>query len=108
MGQRVGAFVIDLVLSAGLAWLFTRPDLPKNWALLVWFILTVIPVALFGFTPGQAAFGIRVAPLGRTLVGWWALPRTVLIFVIVPVLFTDADGRGLHDRVCRTIVVRMR
>ena len=45
--------------------------------------------------PGQAALGIRVVPLGGgSLVGLWAMPRTALIFLIVPPLVVNADGRG--------------
>lgn len=109
MGPKIGAFVIDISLSALVAWLFTAPDAPQNLSLLIWAVMTVVTVGLFGFTPGQAAFGIRVAPLGgRSLVGLWALPRTALIFLIVPPLLTNANGQGLHDRWCRTVVIRMR
>lgn len=109
MGVRTAAFAVDLALSFLIALLFTRPELPKNWSLLVWAVMTVVAVGSFGFTPGQAIFGMRVAPVdGRSLVGPWALPRTALVFLIVPVLITDADGRGLHDRLCRTVVVRTR
>jgi uncharacterized RDD family membrane protein YckC len=109
MGQRVTAFLIDIALSFLIALLITRPELPRNWSLIVWAAMTVLAVGVFGFTPGQAALGIRVAPLGgRALVGLWSVPRTVLTFLIIPPLLTDADGRGLHDRLCRTVVVRSR
>lgn len=109
MGSRVLAFLIDLAVSFGVALLFTRPALPQNWSLVVWAGMTIFAVGVFGFTPGQAALGIRVAPLGgRSFVGVWSIPRTVLTFVVVPPLIVDADGRGLHDRACRTVVVRNR
>ncbi len=109
MGARAGAFCLDLAVSFLVALLFTRPELPKNWSLLVWVVLTVVAIGLFGFTPGQAVSGIRVAPLGRrALVGWWAIPRAALTFLVIPVLLTDEDGRGLHDRLCRTVVIRTR
>ncbi|MTD13534.1 RDD family protein [Nakamurella sp. YIM 132087] len=108
MGSKVGAFLIDIVLAGGIALLFTRPELPRNWSLITWAVMTVITVAVLGYTPGQGLLGIRVAPLGRTYVGLWAIPRTALIFLVVPPLVTDPDGRGWHDRLCRTVVVRMR
>ena len=109
MGAKIGAFVIDILLSALLAWAITAPEPPKNWSLAIWAGMTIVTVGLFGFTPGQAALGIRVAPLGRSsMVGLWAVPRTVLVFLIVPPLLVNADMRGLHDRWCRTVVVRMR
>lgn len=110
MAARVGAFVIDIVLSALAAWWITAPEAPRNTSLVVWAVITVVTVAAFGITPGQAAVGIRVVPLGedRSFVGLWAIPRTVLIFLIVPPLLLDANGRGLHDRLCRTVVMRIR
>jgi len=114
MGARVGAFLIDIVLSALVAWWITAPEAPRNTSLLVWAVMTVVTVALFGITPGQAALGIRVVPLDpdnsrmRSFVGLWAIPRTALIFLIVPPLLLDPNGRGLHDRLCRTVVLRIR
>ena len=56
--------------------------------------------------------GIRVATLrpagGSQRVGLWAVPRTILVGLLIPPLLQDADGRGLHDRLCRTVVVRAR
>ena len=109
MGLRIGAFALDLAVSFLVALAFTRPALPQNWSLWVWLVMTAFAVGLFGFTPGQAVVGIRVAPLGgRAIVGLWAIPRTVLTFFIVPVLVTNSDGRGWHDRICRTVVIRSR
>jgi uncharacterized RDD family membrane protein YckC len=109
MGRRIVAFVIDIVLSALVAWLITAPEPPQNTSLVVWAGLTIITVGLFGISPGQAALGIRVVPFGGgSFVGVWAVPRTALVFLIVPPLVVNADGRGLHDRLCRTIVLRTR
>lgn len=109
MARRIGAFVIDIVLSALVAWAFTAPEPPQNASLFVWAGLTVVTVGLFGFSPGQAALGIRVVPIrGGNFVGLWSIPRTLLIFLIVPPLLVNEDTRGLHDRLCRTIVLRYR
>lgn len=109
MGSRVGAFVIDIAACALLALTFTWPSAPGNLSLAVWAGMTMFAVALFGMTPGQWMLGIRVVSVRRAMfVGAWAIPRTVLVFLIVPALLTDGDGRGLHDRLCRTIVLRAR
>ncbi len=109
LGSRVAGFLLDIVLSALVAWAFTAPDPPQNLSLFIWAGMTVVAVGAFGFTPGQAAVGIRVARVdGRSLIGLWAVPRTALVFLIVPPLVINEDGRGWHDRLCRTIVVRMR
>ena len=77
-GRRTGAFFIDVV--PGDAILMSR-----------------------------AILGIRVVPMsGGDFVGLWAIPRTALIFLIVPPLLQNSDGRGLHDRLCRTVVLRYR
>jgi uncharacterized RDD family membrane protein YckC len=112
LGRRVGAFAVDAVVAALVAWMFTAPHPPRNWSLLVWAALTVLGVALVGATPGHLIAGTRVATLGPAdrspLVGFWALPRTVLIALVIPPFILDGDGRGLHDRLCHTIVVRTR
>jgi uncharacterized RDD family membrane protein YckC len=109
MARRVAAFVIDIALCTVLAMAFTWPALPGNLSLYIWAAMTTLAVAVFGFTPGHAALGIRVAPVGgASFVGVWAVLRTVLVFLLVPPLLTDGDGRGLHDRLCRTVVIRTR
>jgi uncharacterized RDD family membrane protein YckC len=109
MGRRVAAFVIDIALSAAAAVAVTWPEPPQNLSLYIWAGVTVLTVALFGMTPGHWAMGLRVASIrGATFLGAWAVPRTALVFLIVPPLLADADGRGLHDRLCRTIVLRTR
>lgn len=76
--------------------------------LLIWLVLGVISVRLFGFTPGQYLLGLRVASVNnRVHVGTGrALARGLLIALVIPALFTDSDGRGFHDRLTATAVVR--
>jgi uncharacterized RDD family membrane protein YckC len=109
-GRRLAAFALDLLLSAVIAGMFTAPRLPENWSLLAWVLLTVVPIAAFGVTPGMIALGLRVARLdGRAYVGLpRAVLRTVLLFFLVPAVITDADRRGLHDRATGVIVLRSR
>ena len=76
--------------------------------LIVWLILGVVSVRLFGFSPGQLALGCKtVAFDGRGYVGAGrALGRGLLIALVIPALFTDSDLRGLHDLATKTAVVR--
>jgi uncharacterized RDD family membrane protein YckC len=101
---------MDILLSAMVAGLFTAPQLPRNWSLLSWATITILATAVFGFTPGMAALGIRVARLdGSALVGVpRAVLRTALIFAVVPAVIWDADTRCLHDKITGTVVVRTR
>jgi uncharacterized RDD family membrane protein YckC len=109
-GSRAFALVIDVVLAALVAGLFTAPELPRNWSLLSWFLIVTVAVAFFGFTPGMAAMGIRVVRLdGKSMVGLLrTVPRTLLVALIIPAVIWDADGRGLHDKLAGTVVVRTR
>jgi hypothetical protein len=109
-GRRTIAIIVDFFLAAGVAGLFTYPDLPRNWSLLVWFVVTVVAVGFFGFTPGHLLFGLRVARVDdAAIVGVpRAALRTALIFLIIPAVVWDTDGRCLHDKAARTVVLRVR
>ncbi|MBA2308871.1 MAG: hypothetical protein H0W01_06155 [Pseudonocardiales bacterium] len=110
LGRRAAALVLDIVLAALVAGLFTAPELPRNWSLLAWFVLTVIPVAAFGASTGMTMLGMKVLRVdGAQFVGVpRALLRTALVFLVVPAVIWDADGRGLHDRATGTVAVRSR
>ena len=113
MGRRLGALMVDWLISYGLAALalrfgvFSEQTLATA-VLAIWFVLGVISVRLFGFTPGQLMLGLQVVTVdGRTPVGIVrAVVRGVLVGTVVPALFTDWDGRGLQDRLTATAVVR--
>ena len=117
-GARLAALLLDLVIAALVTSLFvptdiTRPEVMQTfnyWAILVWFVISVVAISLFGFTAGMAALGIRVARLdGASLVGpLRAIPRAIMTAVIVPAVVWDSDGRGLHDKAVGTIVLRTR
>ncbi|MEU8894407.1 RDD family protein [Nocardia sp. NPDC048505] len=135
MGRRIAALFVDWIISIGIAAVLLRPNGAKivselnvpagktppsefeavinalstpTWG--VWFVIGVLAVTLFGFTPGQYFLKIRVirvdAPVGVGFVR--ALARQVLLVFVVPALFTDADGRGMHDRATGTGLARAR
>ncbi len=107
-GTRVVAYFVDAILAALVAALFTAPDLPGNWSLLSFGIVYVVTLVAFGQTPGMRLLGLRLAHPreGRRLAPWRAVVRTALLMLLVPALIVDADGRGLHDRLTDTAVVR--
>ncbi|OJZ73337.1 hypothetical protein BRW65_13710 [Mycobacterium paraffinicum] len=113
MGRRLGALMIDWLISYGLAALALRFGVFSEHTLAtavlgVWFVLGVVSVRLFGFTPGQLALGLQVVTVdGRGAVGVVrAVVRGALVGMVVPALFTDWDGRGMQDRLTATAVVR--
>lgn len=113
MGRRAAALMVDWLISYGLAGLgpalglFSSAFLATA-VLLVWFVLGVVSVRLFSFTPGQYALGLQVISVdNRMHVGSGrAAVRGLLIALVLPALFTDTDGRGLQDRLTATAVVR--
>jgi uncharacterized RDD family membrane protein YckC len=107
-GTRVGAFLLDSLAAALVAGLFTAPDLPGNWSLVSFGLITVVSLVVAGQTPGMRLLGLRLAHPrpGARLAVWRAVVRTALLMLLVPALLVNADGRGLHDRLTGTAVVR--
>ncbi|MFF0490641.1 RDD family protein [Nocardia sp. NPDC004068] len=111
MGKRIVALFVDWFIAMGIAALFVHGSGSLNTVtLLVWFVIGLVTVTLFGFTPGQFFLRMRVirvdaeAPVGIVR----ALARQVLLVFVVPALFTDSDGRGMHDRATGTALIRSR
>ncbi|KWX66601.1 RDD family protein [Mycobacterium sp. NAZ190054] len=112
-GRRIGALCVDWLVCYGLAALamtfgWVSMAALSTAVLVVWLVLGVVSVRLFGFTPGQLALGVKVVPVdNRVHVGSGrALVRSLLITLVIPALFTDSDLRGLHDLASKTAVVR--
>ncbi len=110
-GRRLGALAVDWGLCLLIAYGLLTDGYDQatgNWALLVFFALSVLTVGTVGFTPGKRLFGLRVVPEGGgRLNPLRALLRGALVCVAVPALIWDRDGRGLHDRLARTVEVRI-
>ena len=113
MGRRFAALFVDWLIGYGLAALAMSLGVVSlaslsTAVLIIWFVLGAVSLRLFGFTPGQYALGLTVVPVdGRQQVGFGrAVVRGLLIAVVIPPLITDADMRGLQDKVTYTAVVR--
>ncbi|MGN5378437.1 hypothetical protein BIV25_01315 [Streptomyces sp. MUSC 14] len=110
-GRRLGALAVDWAMCVLIAYgLITNgySQATSNWALGVFFVLSVLTVGTIGFTPGKRLFGIRVVALETGTVNpVRALLRTVLLCLAIPALVWDRDGRGLHDRLAKTVEVRV-
>ncbi|MFE6827714.1 RDD family protein [Streptomyces sp. NPDC057690] len=110
-GRRLGALAVDWGFGVLIAYsLITDGYRPAtgNWALLVFFVLSVLTVGTVGSTPGKRLFGLRVVSVGTGAVSpLRAVARTILLCLALPALIWDRDGRGLHDRLARTVEVRI-
>lgn len=116
-GQRLGAFAVDALASGLVAALFVSQDpggkafadkLPGSWSLIPLAVDYLVGILVAGRTLGMYLFGMRLIRVERTVPvdpGRIAL-RTLLLFLFVPAIVFDRDGRGLHDRLTDTAVVR--
>ncbi|TQK99603.1 putative RDD family membrane protein YckC [Streptomyces puniciscabiei] len=110
-GRRLGALAVDwglcLLIAYGLI-ADSYHSAAQVWAPIILFVLMVLTLGTVGFTPGKRLFGLRVVALDTGRVNpLRAFLRTVLLFLAIPALIWDRDGRGLHDRLARTVEVRI-
>ena len=120
-GSRVGALVVDciasgLVAALGVAMFHhggdTASRLPGSWSLVPFALDYVVGLLVAGRTLGMNLTGIRVIRVDsppdrpKAVDPWRALLRTFLLVLLVPAVIWDKDGRGLHDRLTDTAVVR--
>ncbi|MFI1967829.1 RDD family protein [Streptomyces cinnamoneus] len=111
VGRRVVALLVDWALCMLIAYGLLaggEPQRAGNWAVLIFFVLSVLTVGTVGCTPGKRLLGLRVAAEGG---GRLSLPRvllrSLLIVLVVPAVVWDRDTRGLHDRLTRSVQVRI-
>lgn len=118
-GQRLGAFTVDALASGLVAGLFVQvlrhnaggdvaSRFPGSWSLIPFAIDYLVGLLVAGRTLGMYLFGLRVIRVDRAAAvdPWRALVRTALLAMLIPAVVWDRDGRGLHDRLTDTAVVR--
>jgi uncharacterized RDD family membrane protein YckC len=106
LGARVQAFAIDAVMCSLIAWGFWRDT---AWSTPIFALEVLVLTTFLGASAGQFLIGLRVVRLdGRPPGLWRSVVRTVLLLLLIPVLIWDHDGRGLHDKIAGTLLVRVR
>ncbi|GAA2527891.1 RDD family protein [Rarobacter incanus] len=111
LGRRIIALFIDWWASWLVGYLLFRGN---EMAVLGIFAFTQwLLIWTMGASFGQRICSMQVRALaGRapsTLVrpsGLAALIRTALLCLVIPAAVWDADGRGLHDKAAKTVLVR--
>jgi uncharacterized RDD family membrane protein YckC len=114
-GARLLAFLVDAFASGLVAALFVRGSggsfadrLPGSWSLIPFAIDYVIGTLVAGRTIGMYLTGLRLVRVSRPVAidPVRAVVRTAMLCLLVPAVIFDRDGRGLHDRLTDTAVVR--
>ncbi|MEO7447267.1 MAG: RDD family protein [Humibacillus sp.] len=118
-GARLVGILIDWAVASviarglfGVPLPFSDPPATGGQSFVVLGVLALMHVLLVGTVGtsiGHRVMGLRVVSVsgGRASVVQ-AVTRTVLLCLFVPAVIWDRDGRGLHDKVPNTVVVRSR
>ena len=114
LGRRVLALSIDWAIAsftAALVYPLQSSALAPSLFRLGVFVLEVaLLTSLGGASAGQRVMGLRVLswPDNLFLRPGPILLRTMLIALVIPAVVTDKDGRGLHDRAAKSVVMRVK
>lgn len=110
--RRLGAVFVDWLICQGIAILFLGTEggggaaaafLPLG----IFAALNVLFVSFTGSTVGHRLFGMQVWQVRPGSFPRQVVVRTVLLCLFVPAVLTASDGRGLHDVVAGTRLVRL-
>ena len=115
-GARLVAFIVDALASGLVATLFVPHHgddtfsnrLPASWSLIPFVLDYVVGVLVAGRTLGMYLTGLRLIRVSKDVAvdPLRIIVRTVLLLLFVPALVFDRDGRGMHDKLTDTAVVK--
>jgi len=113
LGRRLAAITLDWLacyaivaaLSGGIGQM-----VPNRSPLILGVFFTEVAVltALTGASLGQKIFGLRVVRFndGGQISPIQALIRTVFLVLVVTAVTYDQNGRGIHERISKTVLKR--
>jgi len=115
LGRRLAAITLDWLacyaivaaFSGGIGQMLPARSLVT---LAVFFAQVSILTALTGASLGQKIFGLRVVRFidGGPITPLQALVRTVFLVLVVTAVTYDDNGRGIHERISKTVLTRER
>ncbi|GID33024.1 RDD family protein [Paractinoplanes brasiliensis] len=108
-GRRLGALFIDWAVATVIAAALVDDLRANPWPQLGVFVLThAFFVGLFGQTLGMALARIRCTSItdGGAIGIPRAIVRALLLALVIPAMINDGDGRGLHDRAAKSVMVQ--
>ena len=112
-GRRLAALSIDWFASLGVAILLFRQfayGSPESMiaTVIIFYFEIVLFTFLIAASFGQKLLKLQVVSInGGRLTLWRIVVRTFLIILVIPALVLDSRGRGLHDKLVGSEVVRV-
>jgi uncharacterized RDD family membrane protein YckC len=113
-GKRILALIFDWASAILVVQVIPNgPDYGTQSNSLLILLIFAIEVALFtwmmGSSFGQRIVGLRVKDFIKDLNPslLQSIFRTLLIVLIIPPLLADSEGRGLHDRLAKTKLIKI-
>ena len=113
LGRRAVAILVDWLVCNVIAVGFMHHRLGEGGLgsfkpLAVFVLMNLLLVGTLGFTIGHRLLGIRVVRVSGASAGpFRALTRTALLAAVIPAVIWDRDTRGFHDKLARTVTVRL-
>ena len=114
LGIRLAALAIDWAIATMTTALFVPPFSsalgPSSLRLGIFLVEVSIVTGFTGSSMGQRMMGLRVLswPDHLFISPLRAFIRTLLITLVIPAVVYDNEGRGLHERITQTTVVRIK
>jgi uncharacterized RDD family membrane protein YckC len=101
-------FLCDLIAAAFMGYRPGQGGLGSFKPLVVFVLMNLLLVGTLGSTIGHRLLGIRVVRIGGASAGpFLTAIRTVLLALLIPAVIWDRDTRGFHDKIARTVAVRI-
>lgn len=104
LGRRIGGIAVDWAAAYLIAATFFGAEALAIH--LTFMVIHIVFIPTIGGSPGHRIFGMRLQRASGGWAGLWRpIVRTVLLGLVVPAVIWQ-DGRGLHDVVPGTALVR--
>lgn len=114
LGRRLAAITLDWLacyaIVAALVGGIGQMDPHQSIKILaLFFVQLVVLTSLTGASLGQKIFGLRVVRFADHLAisPLQALIRTLFLIIVVTAVTYDDNGRGIHERISGTVLVRV-
>lgn len=105
IGRRIAALAIDWGTAVLISIAFFSYDALATLA--VFAVAQIVLLLTANGSVGHLILGLRVVPVAAGYLGVWRpFARTALLCLVIPAVIWDKDQRGMHDRLCGTVLVR--